>query len=149
LPRVRLFPVNYIFPDKMHAIECRVNAEDPLNNFAPSPGKITALHTPKGLWCACRYPHIYAGYTVPPYYDSLLAKVICRAKTREECIVKMERALSEFIIEGVKTTIPFSLALMKNEEFRSGIYDTGLLERFDYVAAIKEMHLDEHHHLGH
>jgi acetyl-CoA carboxylase biotin carboxylase subunit len=86
---------------------------------------------------------------VPPYYDSLLAKVICRAKTREECIVKMERALSEFIIEGVKTTIPFSLALMKNEEFRSGIYDTGLLERFDYVAAIKEMHLDEHHHLGH
>jgi acetyl-CoA carboxylase biotin carboxylase subunit len=136
------------FPDKMHAIECRVNAEDPLNNFAPSPGKITALHTPKGYGVRVD-THIYAGYTVPPYYDSLLAKVICRAKTREECIVKMERALSEFIIEGVKTTIPFSLALMKNEEFRSGIYDTGLLERFDYVAAIKEMHLDEHHHLGH
>jgi acetyl-CoA carboxylase biotin carboxylase subunit len=132
----------------MHAIECRVNAEDPLNNFAPSPGKITALHTPKGYGVRVD-THIYAGYTVPPYYDSLLAKVICRAKTREECIVKMERALSEFIIEGVKTTIPFSLALMKNEEFRSGIYDTGLLERFDYVAAIKEMHLDEHHHLGH
>ncbi len=136
------------FPDKMHAIECRVNAEDPLNNFAPSPGKITALHTPKGYGVRVD-THIYAGYTVPPYYDSLLAKVICRAKTREECIVKMERALSEFIIEGVKTTIPFSLALMKNEEFRSGIYDTGLLERFDYVSAIKEMHLDEHHHLGH
>ncbi len=136
------------FPDKMHAIECRVNAEDPLNNFAPSPGKITALHTPKGYGVRVD-THIYAGYTVPPYYDSLLAKIICRAKTREECIVKMERALSEFIIEGVKTTIPFSLVLMKNEEFRSGIYDTGLLERFDYVAAIKEMHLDEHHHLGH
>ncbi len=136
------------FPDKMHAIECRVNAEDPLNNFAPSPGKITALHTPKGYGVRVD-THIYAGYTVPPFYDSLLAKVICRAKTREECIVKMERALSEFVIEGVKTTIPFSLALMKNEEFRSGIYDTGLLERFDYVSAIKEMHLDENHHLGH
>jgi acetyl-CoA carboxylase biotin carboxylase subunit len=136
------------FPDKMHAIECRVNAEDPLNNFAPSPGKITALHTPKGYGVRVD-THIYAGYTVPPFYDSLLAKVICRAKTREECIVKMERALSEFIIEGVKTTIPFSLALMKNEEFRSGIYDTGLLERFDYVSAIKEMHFDEHNHLGH
>ena len=126
------------FPEKMHAIECRVNAEDPLNNFAPSPGKITALHTPKGYGVRVD-THIYAGYTVPPYYDSLLAKVICRAKSREECIVKMTRALHEFIIEGVKTTIPFHLALMENEEFRSGKYDTGLLERFDYVGAIKEM----------
>ncbi|MBS1613817.1 MAG: acetyl-CoA carboxylase biotin carboxylase subunit [Bacteroidetes bacterium] len=125
------------FPDKMHAIECRINAEDPLNNFAPSPGKITALHTPKGYGVRVD-THIYAGYTVPPFYDSLLAKVICRAKTREECIVKMQRALHEFIIEGVKTTIPFHLALLENEEFRSGKFDTGLLERFDYVSVIKE-----------
>ena len=126
------------FPEKMHAIECRVNAEDPLNNFAPSPGKITALHTPKGYGVRVD-THIYAGYTVPPYYDSLLAKVICRAKSREECIVKMQRAMHEFIIVGVKTTIPFHLALMENEEFRSGKYDTGLLERFDFVSAIKDM----------
>ncbi len=126
------------FPEKMHAIECRVNAEDPLHNFAPSPGKITALHTPKGYGVRVD-THVYAGYTVPPFYDSLLAKVICRAKSREECIVKMKRALEEFIIEGVKTTIPFHIALMDNEEFRSGKYDTGLLERFDYVSAIKEL----------
>lgn len=125
------------FPEKMHAIECRVNAEDPLNNFAPSPGKITALHTPKGYGVRVD-THIYAGYTVPPFYDSLLAKVICRAKSREECIVKMKRAMQEFVIEGVKTTIPFHIALMDNEAFRSGVYDTGLLERFDYVNAIKE-----------
>ncbi len=125
------------FPHKMHAIECRINAEDPMNNFAPSPGKITALHTPKGYGVRVD-THIYAGYTVPPFYDSLLAKVICRAKTREECIVKMKRALGEFVIEGVKTTIPFHLVLMDNEEFRSGKFDTGLLERFDYVQAIKE-----------
>jgi acetyl-CoA carboxylase biotin carboxylase subunit len=130
------------FPEKMHAIECRINAEDPVNGFAPSPGKITALHTPKGYGVRVD-THIYAGYTVPPYYDSLLAKVICRAKTREECIVKMKRALQEFIIEGVKTTIPFHIALMDNEEFRSGKFDTGLLERFDFVTAIKE--LGEHH----
>ncbi|MFN8285284.1 MAG: acetyl-CoA carboxylase biotin carboxylase subunit [Chitinophagales bacterium] len=126
------------FPEKMHAIECRINAEDPLNNFAPSPGKITALHTPKGYGVRVD-THIYAGYSVPPYYDSLLAKVICRAKSREECIVKMKRAMEEFIIEGVKTTIPFHMVLMDNEEFRSGKFDTGLLDRFDYVSAIKEM----------
>src|ERR1043165_2180910 len=126
------------FPEKMHAIECRINAEDPLNNFAPSPGKITALHTPKGYGVRVD-THVYAGYTVPPYYDSLLAKVICRAKSREECIVKMKRALDEFIIEGVKTTIPFHLVLMDNEEFRTGKFDTGLLERFDYVSAIKDL----------
>jgi acetyl-CoA carboxylase biotin carboxylase subunit len=127
------------FPEKMHAIECRINAEDSLNNFAPSPGKITALHTPKGYGVRVD-THIYAGYTVPPFYDSLLAKVICRAKTRQEAIVKMDRALKEFIIEGVKTTIPFHIALMANEEFRSGKYDTGLLERFDFAAAIREGH---------
>jgi acetyl-CoA carboxylase biotin carboxylase subunit len=126
------------FPKQMHAIECRVNAEDPLNNFAPNPGKITALHTPKGYGVRVD-THIYAGYTIPPFYDSMLAKVICRAKSREECIVKMKRAMEEFIIEGVKTTIPFHIALMDNEEFRSGKFDTGLLERFDYVSAIKEL----------
>jgi len=109
-----------------------------LNNFAPSPGRITALHTPKGYGVRVD-THIYAGYTIPPYYDSLLAKVICRAKTREECIVKMDRAMKEFIIEGVKTTIPFHIALMHNDEFRAGRYDTGLLERFDYAQAIRDM----------
>lgn len=126
------------FPEKMHAIECRVNAEDPFNNFAPSPGKITALHTPKGYGVRVD-THIYAGYTIPPYYDSLLAKVICRAKSREETIVKMKRALQEFIIEGVKTTIPFHIALMDNEDFRKGQFDTGLLERYDYVSAMKDI----------
>lgn len=126
------------FPEKMHAIECRINAEDPMNNFAPCPGKITALHTPKGYGVRVD-THIYAGYTVPPFYDSMLAKVICRAKSREECIVKMERALHEFIVEGVKTTIPFHIVLMKNAEFRSGKFDTGLLERFDFVSAIKQI----------
>ncbi|MCS6818932.1 MAG: acetyl-CoA carboxylase biotin carboxylase subunit, partial [Chitinophagales bacterium] len=126
------------FPEKMHAIECRVNAEDPFNNFAPCPGKITALHTPKGYGVRVD-THIYAGYTIPPYYDSLLAKVICRAKSREETIVKMKRAMQEFFIEGVKTTIPFHIALMDNEDFRKGNYDTGLLERFDYVSAMKEV----------
>lgn len=126
------------FPEKMHAIECRVNAEDPFHNFSPSPGKITALHTPKGYGVRVD-THVYAGYTIPPYYDSLLAKVICRAKTREETIVKMKRAMQEFIIEGVKTTIPFHIALMDNEAFRKGQYDTGLLERFDYVSAMKEI----------
>lgn len=132
---------NSYYPKGIHAIECRVNAEDPLNNFAPNPGKITALHTPKGYGVRVD-THIYAGYTVPPFYDSLLAKVICRAKSREECIVKMERALQEFVITGIKTTIPFSMALMQNQEFRSGIYDTGLLERFDYKTAIQELNLD-------
>lgn len=131
------------FPNRMHAIECRVNAEDPLNNFAPNPGKITALHTPKGYGVRVD-THIYAGYTVPPFYDSLLAKVICRAKSREECIVKMKRAMQEFIIEGIKTTIPFHIALMDNEEFRSGKFDTGLLDRFDYVSAIKELPGESH-----
>lgn len=129
------------FPEKMHAIECRINAEDPLNNFAPSPGKITALHTPKGYGVRVD-THVYSGYTVPPFYDSMIAKVICRAKSRQECIVKMERALHEFIIEGVKTTIPFHLALLKNQDFIDGKYDTGLLERFDYVSAIKELKVD-------
>lgn len=119
------------FYPQMHAIECRINAEDPYKNFQPSPGKITYLHTPKGHGVRVD-THIYAGYTVPPYYDSMLAKVICRAKTREEAIAKMERALSEFILEGVKTIIPFHQELMKNEDFRKGNFTTKFLEKFNF-----------------
>lgn len=117
------------FYPQMHAIECRINAEDPFKNFQPCPGKISYLHTPKGYGVRVD-THIYAGYTIPPYYDSMLAKVICRAKTREEAIAKMERALSEFILEGVKTTIPFHQQLMKNEDFRKGNFTTKFMDSF-------------------
>jgi len=115
----------------MHAIECRINAEDPNNDFRPSPGKITSLHTSKGHGVRVD-THVYAGYTVPPYYDSMVAKLIVRAKTREEALNKMERALSEFVVEGIKTTIPFHLKLMRNEQFRAGNFTTKFLETFDY-----------------
>ncbi|WP_020566923.1 acetyl-CoA carboxylase biotin carboxylase subunit [Neolewinella persica] len=111
---------------KGHAIECRINAEDPWNNFRPSPGKITSFHSSKGHGVRVD-THVYAGYTIPPYYDSMIAKLIVRAPTREEAITKMERALNEFIIEGVKTTVPFHQWLMKQEDFRSGNFDTGWL----------------------
>jgi len=119
---------NY-FP-QLHAIECRINAEDPFNGFRPSPGKITTLHTPGGHGVRVD-SHIYAGYTIPPNYDSMIAKLITVAQTREEAIAKMHRALSEFVIEGVKTTIPFHLRLMKNEQFIQGNYTTKFLETFD------------------
>lgn len=119
---------NY-FPE-MFAIECRINAEDPFNNFRPSPGRISSLHTPKGHGVRVD-THVYAGYTIPPYYDSMIAKLICRARTREECIKKMERALDEFIIEGVKTTVPFHQRLMRDENFRAGNFHTGFLNTFD------------------
>ena len=119
---------NY-FPT-MHAIECRINAEDPINDFRPSPGLILSFHSPKGYGVRVD-THVYAGYTVPPYYDSLIAKLICRAHTREECITKMQRALDEFIAEGIKTTVPFHQKLMKNEDFRSGNFNTGFLNDFD------------------
>jgi acetyl-CoA carboxylase biotin carboxylase subunit len=115
----------------MHAIECRINAEDPMNNFMPSPGKITSFHTPKGHGVRVD-THAYAGYTVPPYYDSMIAKVIARAKTRSECITKMERALSEFVVEGIKTTIPLHIKLMRDENFRAGNFNTAFLETFNY-----------------
>jgi acetyl-CoA carboxylase biotin carboxylase subunit len=121
---------NNHFP-MMHAIECRINAEDPNNDFRPSPGKITSLHTSKGHGVRVD-THVYAGYTVPPYYDSMVAKLIVRAKTREEALNKMERALSEFVVEGIKTTIPFHLKLMRNEQFRAGNFTTKFLETFDY-----------------
>lgn len=114
----------------VHAIECRINAEDVYKGFRPSPGKITSLHTAKGHGVRVD-THVYAGYNIPPYYDSMIAKLICRARTREECITKMERALEEFIVEGVKTTIPFHKKLMKDEKFRSGDFHTGFLNDFD------------------
>ena len=120
---------NY-FP-KMHAMECRINAEDPRNNFRPAPGKITTLHIPGGHGVRVD-THVYAGYTIPPNYDSMIAKLITVAQTREECIVKMKRALSEFVVEGVKTTIPFHLALMDDEQFKAGNFTTKFLETFDF-----------------
>lgn len=113
----------------MHAMECRINAEDPFNDFRPSPGKITSFHSAKGHGVRVD-THVYAGYVIPPYYDSMIAKLICRAQTREECIKKMERALDEFIIEGVKTTVPFHQKLMRDENFRSGDFHTGFLDNF-------------------
>src|SRR6187402_177338 len=118
---------NY-FPNG-HAIECRINAEDPYNNFRPSPGKITSFHSPKGHGVRVD-THVYAGYTIPPYYDSLIAKLICKAPTREECITKMQRALDEFIVEGINTTIPFHKKLMQDPAFRRGDFHTGFLETF-------------------
>ncbi len=115
----------------MHAIECRINAEDPKHNFRPSPGLITTLHTPKGHGVRVD-THTYAGYRVPSNYDSMIAKVIVKARTRDEAITKMERALDEFIIEGIKTTIPFHKKLMKNEKFRSGDFNTSFLNDFDF-----------------
>ncbi len=118
---------NYV--PTLHAMECRINAEDPFNGFRPSPGTITSFHSAKGHGVRVD-THVYAGYTVPPYYDSMIAKLICKAQTREECITKMERALDEFIIEGVKTTIPFHKQLMRSEAFRSGNFDTSFLQSF-------------------
>lgn len=113
----------------MHAIECRINAEDPYNDFRPSPGKITVLHTPGGHGVRVD-SHVYAGYVIPPYYDSMIGKLITVAQTREEAIDTMYRALSEYVIEGVKTTIPFHLQLMRNEDFRKGNFTTKFLETF-------------------
>jgi len=120
------------YEPKIHAIECRINAEDPYNDFRPCPGRITTLHTPGGHGVRVD-SHIYAGYTIPPYYDSMIAKVIAVAQTREEAINTMERALSEYVIEGIKTTIPFHLQLMKNEEFRKGNFTTKFIESFKLV----------------
>ena len=113
----------------MHAIECRINAEDPYNDFRPSPGKITTLFTPGGHGVRVD-SHVYAGYVIPPYYDSMIGKLITVAQTREEAIDTMYRALSEYVIEGIKTTIPFHLQLMQNEDFRKGNFTTKFLEDF-------------------
>jgi acetyl-CoA carboxylase biotin carboxylase subunit len=117
------------YEPQMHAIECRINAEDPYNDFRPSPGRITTLHTPGGHGVRVD-SHVYAGYTIPPYYDSMIGKLITVARTRDEAINTMYRALSEYVIEGVKTTIPFHLQLMQNDDFRSGNFTTKFLETF-------------------
>jgi acetyl-CoA carboxylase biotin carboxylase subunit len=112
-----------------HAIECRINAEDPEHDFRPSPGRITSFHVPGGFEVRVE-THAYAGYEIPPYYDSLLAKLIVHAPTRDEAAMKMQQALEEFVIEGVHTTIPFQKKVMMNEDFLGGKYDTGFIERF-------------------
>ncbi len=124
---------NYL-PTK-HAIECRINAEDPENNFRPTPGKIEYLHKPGGHGTRVD-THIYAGYTIPSNYDSMIAKLIVSAQTREEAIIKMERALGEFIIEGpgIKTTIPLHIKLMQNEDFKKGNFTTSFMNTFDMNA---------------
>jgi len=118
---------NY-FP-KLHAIECRINAEDPYNDFRPSPGKITTLHTPGGHGIRLD-THVYSGYIIPPNYDSMIAKLITSAQTREEAINKMKRALDEFVIEGIATTIPFHRQLMDNPDYLAGNYTTKFMEDF-------------------
>jgi acetyl-CoA carboxylase biotin carboxylase subunit len=122
---------NY-FPE-FHSMECRINAEDPANGFRPSPGKITNLNIPGGHGVRVD-THIYAGYTIPPNYDSMVAKLIVSARTREEVIVRMKRALQEFVIEGVKTTIPFHIKLMDDPQFQSGKFTTKFLESFDFSS---------------
>ncbi len=113
-----------------HSIQCRINAEDPFHNFRPTPGKITSYHSPGGHGVRVD-THVYAGYSIPPNYDSMIGKLIVSAQTREEAITKMERALSEYVIEGVHTTIPFHLQLMQNEQFRAGNFTTKFLEDFE------------------
>ena len=119
---------NYL--PKLHSIECRINAEDPYNDFRPSPGKITNLHSPGGHGVRLD-THVYAGYSIPPNYDSMIAKLITTAQTREEAINKMKRALDEFVIEGIKTTIPFHRQLMDDPDYISGNYTTKFMEDFE------------------
>jgi acetyl-CoA carboxylase biotin carboxylase subunit len=123
---------NYI--PKLHSIECRINAEDPFNDFRPSPGKITTLHSPGGHGVRLD-THVYAGYSIPPNYDSMIAKLITTAQTREEAISKMKRALDEFVIEGIKTTIPFHRQLMDHPEYIAGNYTTKFMEDFKMEAS--------------
>ncbi|RKS99251.1 acetyl-CoA carboxylase biotin carboxylase subunit [Flavobacterium sp. 123] len=118
---------NYL--PQMHAIECRINAEDPYNDFRPSPGKITTLHMPGGHGVRLD-THVYSGYTIPPNYDSMIAKLITTAQSREEAISKMRRALDEFVIEGVKTTIPFHRQLMDDPRYIAGDYTTAFMDDF-------------------
>ena len=116
------------FKPRGHAIECRINAEDPEHDFRPSPGELTSFHLPGGFGVRCD-THCYAGYRVPPFYDSLLAKLIVFAPTRAEAVQKMAGALEEFTVEGVHTTIPFHRRVMRNDVFKSGNYDTSFIEQ--------------------
>jgi acetyl-CoA carboxylase biotin carboxylase subunit len=123
-----------------HAIECRINAEDPENDFLPSPGVITSFHLPGGHGVRVD-THAYAKYLIPPFYDSMIAKLIVYGRRREEAIFKMRRALDEFIIEGVKTTIPFHKTIFSNTNFIGGNYDTSFVENL--FKKKKEMALTE------
>ena len=125
---IKISGKNYI--PQLHAIECRINAEDPANDFRPSPGMITNFHAPGGHGIRVD-THVYANYMIPPFYDSMIAKLITVAQTREEAILKMTRALDEFVIEGIKTTIPFHQKLMKNENFQKGKYTTKFMDDFE------------------
>lgn len=127
----RISGKNY-FPE-MHSIEVRINAEDAFNDFRPSPGKITSFHAPGGHGVRLD-THCYSGYIIPPYYDSMIAKLIVTARSRGEALDKLSRALDEFIVEGIKTTIPFHQQLLKNESFREGVYTTKFMEDFELVA---------------
>jgi acetyl-CoA carboxylase, biotin carboxylase subunit len=124
---VAILGENYL--PSMHSIECRINAEDPYNDFRPSPGKISTLHFPGGHGVRLD-THVYGGYIIPPHYDSMIAKLITTAQTREEAINKMRRALDEFVIEGIKTTIPFHRKLMDHPDYISGNYTTKFMETF-------------------
>jgi len=125
------------YTPKLHSIECRINAEDPYNDFRPSPGKITVLHAPGGHGVRLD-THVYAGYTIPPNYDSMIAKLITTAQTREEAISKMKRALDEFVIEGVKTTIPFHRQLMDHPDYVAGNYTTAFMNDWHMDAPEEE-----------
>ena len=114
----------------MHAIQCRINAEDPFHDFRPSPGKITSYHSPGGHGVRVD-SHAHAGYSIPPFYDSMIGKLITVAQTRDEAILKMKRALDEYIIEGVKTTIPFHYKLMDNEKFKEGDFTTAFMDSYE------------------
>jgi acetyl-CoA carboxylase biotin carboxylase subunit len=111
-----------------HAIECRINAENPYNNFSPSPGKVS-LYSPSGGIGIRVDSHVYTGYTIPPFYDSMIAKLIIHADNREQALARCRRALDEFIIEGVNTTIPFSQFIIGSKDFVAGNYDTGYIEK--------------------
>jgi acetyl-CoA carboxylase biotin carboxylase subunit len=120
-----------------HAIECRINAEDPDKDFAPRPGRVTDLYVPGGPGIRVD-THVYSGYFIPPYYDSMIAKLLAHGNTREEAIARMQRALEEFVVEGVTTTIPFHLKMMEDPDFRAGTFDTGTLERKAKLEAENE-----------
>jgi acetyl-CoA carboxylase biotin carboxylase subunit len=121
---------------KLYAMECRINAEDPANGFRPSPGKIVNLHLPGGRGVRID-SHVYAGYVIPPNYDSMIAKLIVSGQSREEVIVRMKRALEEFVIDGIKTTIPFHIALLNDPKFKAGEFTTKFLEDFDFSVIKK------------
>ncbi len=126
---------NNYYP-QMHALECRINAEDPARDFRPSPGQITNLHMPGGRGVRID-SHIYAGYTIPPNYDSMIAKLIVSGQSREEAITRMSRALQEFVIEGIKTTIPFHIKLMNDPKFKKGDFTTAFMNDFN-LSDIKD-----------